>query len=125
MGLVAGVGQFHNPPQSQIHADDAQAVADLLRDPTYGRFRADHVRLIAIPNHRGQHPRRASTGCAQLDRSDLAVIYIATHGTAREQDAAAPATWCLRHRRDSLDGLYSTAIPMEKAPPWSQPESRR
>jgi len=44
---------------------------------------------------------------------DLAVIYIATHGTAREQDVAG-ANYVVTYDSDveSLDGLYSTAIPM-------------
>src|ERR1019366_8990674 len=46
--LVVGVGQFHNPRLNLKYTrNDAQSVAELLRDPTYGRFLADHVRLIA------------------------------------------------------------------------------
>ena len=113
--LVVGVGQFHNPRLNLKYTrNDAQAVAELLRDPTYGRFRADHVRLIADAEATAVNIR---AGLNWLVRSatvdDLAVIYIATHGTAREQDAAG-ASYVVAYDTDvdSLDGLYSTAIPM-------------
>ncbi|MGA3015815.1 MAG: caspase family protein [Bryobacteraceae bacterium] len=113
--LVVGVGQFHNPRLNLKYTrNDAQSVAELLRDPTYGRFRADHVRLIADSEATAVNIR---AGLNWLVRSstedDMAVIYIATHGTAREQDAAG-ASYIVAYDTDvdSLDGLYSTAIPM-------------
>jgi uncharacterized caspase-like protein len=113
--LVVGVGQFHNPRLNLKYTrNDAQAVADLLRDPDSGRFRADHVRLIADAEATAVNIR---AGLNWLVRSatedDLAVIYVATHGTAREQDAAG-ASYVVASDTDvdSLDGLYSTAIPM-------------
>jgi len=47
---------------------------------------------------------------------DLAVIYIATHGTAREQDVAG-ANYVVTYDSDveSLDGLYSTANPWSRS----------
>jgi hypothetical protein len=113
--LVVGVGQFHNPRLNLKYTrNDAQSIAELLRDPTYGRFRADHVRLIADSEATAVNIR---AGLNWLVRSstedDMAVIYIATHGTAREQDAAG-ASYVVAYDTDvdSLDGLYSTAIPM-------------
>jgi uncharacterized caspase-like protein len=113
--LVVGVGQFHNPRLNLRYTrSDAQGMADLLRDPTYGRFRADHVRFIADSDATAVNIR---AGLNWLARSatpdDMAVIYIATHGTAREQDAAG-ASYLVTYDTDvdSLDGLYSTAIPM-------------
>ena len=113
--LVVGVGQFQNPRLNLRYTrSDAQAMADLLRDPTYGRFRADHVRFIADSEATAVNIR---AGLNWLARSatpdDMAVIYIATHGTAREQDAAG-ASYLVTYDTDvdSLDGLYSTAIPM-------------
>jgi len=113
--LVVGVAQFHNPRLNLKYTrNDAQAIADLLRDPTYGHFRADHVRMIADSEATAVNIR---AGLNWLVRSatedDMAVIYIATHGTAREQDAAG-ASYVVTYDTDveSLDGLYSTAIPM-------------
>ena len=113
--LVVGVGQFHNPRLNLKYTrNDAQAVADLLRDPTYGRFRADHVRLIADSDATAVNIRAGLNWLARsATEDDLAAIYIATHGTAREQDAAG-ASYVVTYDTDvdSLDGLYSTAIPM-------------
>jgi Caspase domain len=113
--LVVGVSQFHNPRLNlKFTRNDAQSVADLFRDPTYGHFRADHVKMIADAEATAVNIR---AGLNWLVRSatedDMAVIYIATHGTAREQDAAG-ASYIVTYDTDvdSLDGLYSTAIPM-------------
>jgi hypothetical protein len=113
--LVVGVGQFHNPRLNLRYTrSDAQAMADLLRDPTYGRFRADHVRFIADAEATAVNIRAGLNWLARSSSpDDMAVIYIATHGTAREQDAAG-ASYLVTYDTDvdSLDGLYSTAIPM-------------
>lgn len=113
--LVAGVGQFQNPRLNLKYTrNDAQAVADYLRDPASGRFRADHVRLIADSEATAVNIRAGLNWLVRnAAEDDLAVIYIATHGTAREQDAAG-ASYVVTYDTDvdSLDGLYSTAIPM-------------
>ena len=113
--LVAGVGQFQNPRLNLKYTrNDAQSVAELLRDPAYGRFRPDHVRLIADSEATAVNIRAGLNWLVRNStEDDLAVIYIATHGTAREQDAAG-ASYVVAYDTDvdSLDGLYSTAIPM-------------
>jgi len=113
--LVVGVGQFHNPRLNLKYTrNDAQSVAALLGDPTYGRFRADHVRLIFDTEATAVAIRAGLNWLVRnATEDDLAVIYIATHGTAREQDAAG-ASYVVASDTDvdSLDGLYSTAIPM-------------
>jgi hypothetical protein len=113
--LVAGVGQFQNPRLNLKYTrNDAQAVADYLRDPASGRFRADHVRLIADSEATAVNIRAGLNWLVRnAAEDDMAVIYIATHGTAREQDAAG-ASYVVAYDTDvdSLDGLYSTAIPM-------------
>ena len=113
--LVVGVSQFKNPRLNlKFTRNDAQSIADFLRDPANGKFRADHVRFIADAEATAVNIR---AGLNWLVRSagvdDMAVVYIATHGTAREQDAAG-ASYIVAYDTDveSLDGLYSTAIPM-------------
>lgn len=113
--LVIGISNFQN---RELHLGytriDAQAFASLLRDPAYGRFRPDHVKVLA--------DEQATTvnikaGLGWLSRmagpDDLALVYIATHGTARDADIAE-ANYIVTFDTDvgSLDGLYSTAIPM-------------
>jgi uncharacterized caspase-like protein len=113
--LVVGVGQFQNPRLNLRYTrNDAQSVADLLRDPAYGRFAAGQVRLIADSEATAVNIRAGLNWLARSSTpDDMAVIYIATHGTAREQDAAG-ASYVAAYDTDvdSLDGLYSTAIPM-------------
>ena len=93
---------------------DADAVAQLLRDPVYGHFQADHVRLIENAEATTVNIRAGLEWLAhQASPDDLALIYIATHGTAREQDIAG-ANYILASDSnvDNEEGLYSTAIPM-------------
>ena len=46
--LVVVIAAFRNQRMNlKFTRADAQAMADLLRDPVYGRFRSDHIRLIA------------------------------------------------------------------------------
>jgi len=113
--LVVGVAQFQNPRLNLNYSRlDAQAVADLLRDPRYGRFRDDHVRFVADSEATAVSIRAGLNWLARsATEDDMAVIYIATHGSAREQDVAG-ASYIVTYDTDvdSLDGLYSTAIPM-------------
>jgi len=72
--------------------------ADLLRDPTYGRFRADHVRLIADSEPRRSTSAPPQLAGAQRHEDDLAVIYIAL--TARR----------VSRTRGQLRGAYDTDV---------------
>jgi hypothetical protein len=113
--LVIGIAEFQNRRLNLKYTRaDAQAVAELLRDPVYGRFRSDHVRFIVNADATTVNIRAGLNWLARsATEDDLAVIYIATHGTAREQDTAG-VNYVVAHDTDveSLDGLYSTAIPM-------------
>jgi len=113
--LVIGIARFRNPRLNlKFTRDDAQAMADLLRNPVYGRFRPDHVRLIADADATSVNIRAGVNWLARsATENDLAVIYIATHGTAREQDIEG-VNYLVTYDTDvdSLDGLYSTAIRM-------------
>ena len=113
--LVVGVANFRNPRLNLNYTDkDAESVAQLLRDPTYGHFQPDHVRLIENAAATTVNIRAGLEWLAhQASPDDLALIYIATHGTAREQDIAG-ANYILASDSnvDTEEGLYSTAIPM-------------
>ncbi len=113
--LVVGIAAFRNQRLNLKYTRaDAQAMADLLRDPVYGRFRSDHIRLIADADATTVNIRAGLNWLARsATEDDLAVIYIATHGTAREQDTAG-VNYVVTHDTDvqTQDGLFSTAIPM-------------
>ena len=80
----------------------------------YGHFQSDHVKLIENAEATTVNIRAGLEWLAhQASPDDLALIYIATHGTAREQDIAG-ANYILASDSDvdTDEGLYSTAIPM-------------
>ncbi|MBV9300966.1 MAG: caspase family protein [Acidobacteriaceae bacterium] len=113
--LVIGIASFRDPDLDlKFTVKDASAFADLLRDSRYGRFRADHVKVLEDGQATTQQIKAGLNWLARMAcEGDLAVIYIATHGTSREQDVAG-ANYVVTYDTDasSFDGLYSTAIPM-------------
>jgi hypothetical protein len=113
--LVIGIASFQDRRLNlQYTRKDADAVSALLKDPVYGRFPADHVKLIEDEQATTVNVRAGLNWLArQASEDDLAVIYIASHGTAREQDQAG-ASYVVTFDTDvqSRDGLYSTSIPL-------------
>jgi hypothetical protein len=111
--LVIGIANFQDPRLNlQYTRKDADAFSALLKDPVYGRFPADHVKVIEDEQATTVNIRAGLSWLArQASEDDLAVIYIASHGTAREQDAAG-ASYVVTFDTDaqSLDGLFNTSI---------------
>lgn len=88
--LIVGVGRFKNLPESRnlrYAAKDANDFADALKNPNYGRFDADKVRVLTdeaatLANIRlelGWLRERAK-------KEDMVVIYFSSHGSEREID---------------------------------------
>ena len=115
--LVIGIATFRDARLNLKFTDkDAISMAALLKDPATGRFAADHVKLIANADATTVNVRAGLNWLArQAAENDVAVIYIATHGTARDQDTAG-ANYMVTFDTDvkSEDGLYSTAIPLQE-----------
>jgi hypothetical protein len=113
--LVVGIASFHDTRLNlKFTNKDAASMASLLKDPAYGNFAADHVKLIADADATTVNVRAGLNWLArEASENDTAVVYIATHGTAREQDTAG-ANYMVTFDTDvkSEDGLYSTAIPL-------------
>lgn len=113
--LVVGIAQFKNARLNLKFTDkDAASMAALLKDPNYGRFAPDHVKLIADAEATTVNIRAGLNWLArQASENDTVVIYIATHGTAREDDTAG-ASYMVTFDTDvqSPDGLFSTSIPL-------------
>lgn len=113
--LVVGIANFRNARLNLAYSrKDAESVAELLENPLYGRFRPDHVRLIADSQATTVNIRAGLNWLARMaGEDDLAVVYMATHGTARDQDVGG-ANYVVTYDSDveSEDGLYSTALPM-------------
>lgn len=113
--LVIGIAAFRDRRLNlQYTRKDADAVAALLKDPVYGRFPTDHVRLIEDEQATTVNVRAGLDWLArQASEDDLAMVYIASHGTARDQDQAG-ASYMVTFDTDveALGGLYSTSIPL-------------
>ena len=111
--LVVGIASFRDPRLNLKFTDkDAVSMAALLKDPAYGKFAPDHVKLIQDSEATTVNVRAGLNWLArQAAENDMAVIYIATHGTARDQDTAG-VNYMVTFDTDvkSEDGLYSTAI---------------
>jgi hypothetical protein len=112
--LLVGIASFRDTRLNlKFTNKDAASMAGLLKDPAFG-FATDHVRLIADADATTVNIRAGLNWLArEAAENDLAVIYIATHGTARDQDTAG-ANYMVTFDTDvkSEDGLYSTAIPL-------------
>ncbi len=113
--LVVGISNFQDRKLRLLFTrNDAESFVELLKDPRYGRFRPDHVRLLEDEQATTVQVRAGLNWLARMaGPEDLAVIYISTHGSGRELDIAA-ANYLITHDTDvhSYDGLYSTALPM-------------
>jgi Caspase domain len=113
--LVVGIASFSDARLNlKFTNKDATSMAALLKDPAYGKFATDHVKLIADTDATTVNVRAGLNWLARnATQNDLAVIYIATHGTSRDQDTAG-ANYMVTFDTDvkSQDGLYSTAIPL-------------
>jgi hypothetical protein len=111
--LVVGVASFRDARLNlKFTGKDATSMATLLKDPAYGRFAPDHVKLIQDADATKVNVLAGLNWLArQAAEDDLALIYIATHGTARDQDTAG-VNYMVAFDTDvkSPDGLYSTAI---------------
>jgi hypothetical protein len=114
--VVIGVSQFRDRRLKLLPytTKDAQDFAAVLADGRYGRFPADHVHLITDEN---ATTVRIKTELNWLARTaapeDLAVVYLATHGSKREKDIAG-VNYILTYDTDvsNPDTLYATALPM-------------
>jgi hypothetical protein len=113
--LVIGIASFKDRRLNLQYArKDADSVSALLKDPVYGRFAGDHVRLIEDEQATTVNVRAGLNWLARsAAEDDLALIYIASHGTARDQDEAG-ASYVVTYDTDveSRDGLYSTSVPL-------------
>ena len=114
--VVIGIGQFRDRRLKLLPytTKDAQDFAAVLADSRYGRFPADHIHVITDEN---ATTVRIKTELNWLARTaapgDLAVVYLATHGSKREKDIAG-VNYILTYDTDvsNPDTLYATALPM-------------
>lgn len=113
--LVVGISNFANKiPPLHFAAKDAADFAAFLRDPNYGRFKAENVTLLTDSQ---ASTARIKEELNKLARSatpdDLVVLFISTHGSPRESDTGG-VSYVVTYDTDASnpDHLYATALPM-------------
>lgn len=120
--LVVGVGDFRSQaiPHLEYAAKDASDVAQLLTDPTVGRFRNDqrHVRLLTNEQATLANVRAEINNISKYAREeDMVVLYLSSHGTSAKDDRAAKAGaqtgYIVLHDTDT-ENLYGTAFAMDE-----------
>jgi hypothetical protein len=113
--LVIGVGQFEGSVKSlQYSVNDATSFRDTLVDPRYGGFPPANVKMITDQQATLRGIRENLNWLARnAEPGDLVVIYIASHGSARDADTRE-ANYILASDTevDTQDHLYATAFPM-------------
>jgi hypothetical protein len=112
--LIIGIGQFDGAKALKYTVSDATSFRDTLLDPRFGGFAPDHVKLVT---DQGATLRGIKENLNWLARNaepnDLVVIYIASHGSPRDQDTRE-ANYIVTSDTmvDTQDHLYATAFPM-------------
>ena len=117
--LVVGIGAFADTTVKSLAytTGDAQSFRDLLVDPKGGAIPTENIRFLTDET---ATLRGIKEGLNWLARSagpdDLVVVYIASHGSARDADTAG-ANYILAHDTElgadvNPDLLYATALPM-------------
>jgi len=112
--LVVGIDQFQNAPSLRFAAADAKSVADLLSDPRVGRFKKSDVTCLLNQNATLRGVKTAIGEIrARAHADDLVLIYVASHGSPREDDPNG-VSYILMHdtRLDSAANLYATSLQM-------------
>lgn len=114
--LVIGIGKFQSNfvPSLRFTTKDARDFAAVLTDPQIGKFPADHVHVITDGDATLVHIKTELNWLARTaGPDDLAVIYLSSHGSAREMDTAG-ANYVVTYDTevDDADHLYATALPM-------------
>jgi uncharacterized caspase-like protein len=114
--LVVGIQQFQSPDIPVLHYTraDASALAAALKDSGYGRFAPDHVKLLTDSQATTKGIKAALNLIARTaSPDDLVVIYVATHGSPRE-NMVGGVNYLITYDTDpsNIDNLYGSALPM-------------
>jgi hypothetical protein len=115
--LVVGVSQFKpetGAERLQFAANDAEALAQLLRDPGVGRFPPNQVfELTNAQATTAAIKARLNFIATRAKPEDIVVTYISTHGSPRAQDLRN-VSYLYTYDTDvtSRDQIFGTALPM-------------
>lgn len=120
--LIVGISRFTDStvPPLRFTTADANAIADVLKDPAIGRFPPSNVHILTDDQATTKNIKEELNWIARhAAPDDLVVIYVATHGTPRTLDSAAGANYLVTYDTEisrtgkfNEDALYATAYPM-------------
>lgn len=111
--LVVGISQFQdrNIKALQYPAKDAQDFAALLRDPNYGRFKTEHVRVLTNEQATTRNIKQQIENlAAQARPEDLVVLFFSTHGSDRD-GKKTDLNYLVTYDTE-VASLYATSLPM-------------
>ena len=117
--LIIGISNFadKNIPGLNYTTADAKSFRDTIEDPKYGKFPADHVHILTDSEATTRNIKMELNWLARnAAPEDVAVVYIASHGSPRDMDTAG-ANYIITHDTeigpdDDPDKLFATALPM-------------
>ncbi len=112
--LVVGISKFREPRMNlQYTSRDAKDFGNLLLDPGYGRFKAPNVRILTDEVTTRKLKEELNWLARMAQEDDLAVIFLATHGTSRSEDTAEVNYVVTSDTAlESQDSLFATAMAM-------------
>ena len=118
--LVIGIGKFVDAELNTLHyaSDDARLFADVLRDAKVGGFAQDHVRVLLNEEATTRRIKESLNWIArQAKPEDMVVVYVATHGSARDLDSVGGINYLVTAdteggSTEDQDALFATALPV-------------
>jgi uncharacterized caspase-like protein len=120
--LIVGISRFSDStvPPLRFTKADANAIADVLKDPAIGRFPPANVHTLTDDQATTKNIKEELNWIARRAApDDLVVIYVATHGTPRSLDSASGVNYLVTYDTEinsggkfNEDSLYATAYPM-------------
>jgi uncharacterized caspase-like protein len=114
--LVVGIGKFTGKVDAlQYASKDARDFEAALKDAHIGRFPADHVTLLTDADATTSNIKAAlNTIARKADKSDMVLVFIASHGTARGEDSVGNLNYIVTYdtKTANEDLLYGSALPM-------------
>ena len=117
--LVIGIGKFTDADLNlRFAADDARMFANVLEDASVGGFSADHVKVLLDEEATTRNIKASLNWIArQAKPEDLVVVYVATHGSARDLDSVGGINYLITSdteggTTEDQDALFATALPV-------------
>jgi hypothetical protein len=115
--LVVGIGKFQDTRLGRLNfaSKDAKDFAAVLVDPSVGRFKPSNVHSLVDGEVTTRQLKQELNWLARSanDPNDLVLIFLSSHGTARNKDTAEVNYIATSDTEiEPEDNLFATALPM-------------